>query len=117
MVKMSYKGSIKYLKNEVVVVLDETNNVVNFFVKNFEHNDVECHQVLKDYIDTFSGDRLMQKACECWSYLWSDLALLEEHSFLQTYPLEFWDDIVIPITKYDGTPKNIITRVKKTVSK
>ena len=62
MVEILYLGDFKCLSaSGYEVLLDETNDVVNVFYKNIKFNEVECFQIHKSYINTFSGNSLYYK--------------------------------------------------------
>ena len=97
-VDFKYLGTFKNNGNEYVVVEDTTNNVVNIFYDSIEYNDVECYQIDKVYINSFKAKDLFRRTKKCWKDLiYRSDEYVENHAMLQTFPNEFWDDIVIPI--------------------
>lgn len=107
-IKMVCMGIIRFVDHEVIVSLDETNSLVNYFIKSADGTDVECYQVKKSYMESFQGEKFMKKAIQCWMHMWSDVKKIQKHAFLQTFPLGFWDDIVVPMTKCDENSKAIL---------
>lgn len=112
MVTLESRGIIRFLRYDVVVAIDKAHDCVDYFVKNMFDQKVECYHISEDYINTFPGDEFMTRASECWTHICDEDVLSEEHGWLETLCLEFWDDIVVPMKKCYN-----VTIIGKNVSK
>lgn len=99
----NYIGKITLGKNSYEVVEDDVNNVVNLFYKNRNKGDVECWSFKREDVDIVIGKTLLEKTKKHWINVLDCgtrmLEILDIKPFLQTFPIDFWDDVITPLKK------------------
>ena len=97
-VNFKYLGTFKNNGNEYVVAQDTTNNIINIYFNSVMYGDVECFSIHKEYIDIFKGKSLLTKTKNCWrDFDNHSMDYIEKHTFLQTFPKGFWNDVIVPM--------------------
>lgn len=101
MIEMIRVGELETKNGLCICFFDNTNRVMNYFIKNEEKHDVECWQIgLDDAEEILPKVNTYEKMKENYSELWSagmvhgglDKA---ELFFLQTFPYGIWEDCVL----------------------
>jgi len=96
-----YVGKIVIRKNTYEVFEDEINNLINLFYKNTSLNDIECWGLQMADIDKTKGQTLLLKTKHHWERIIQQsekmLDFLNLKPFIQTFPTDFWQDVIIPL--------------------
>jgi len=96
--EMNYIGKILNNGLHYEVITDEANDIINIFFKNTKDGDVECWSLKKSSVQQARGKDTLSKTKNYWSELSKySTKKLESIVFLQTFPWEFWADVVLPI--------------------
>lgn len=100
-VEFLYLGKITVNKRHYEVFEDETNNLINLFHKNSNIKDVECWSIKKKHLDNVNGKSLLDKTQKHWSKVIMlnerMLNFLDIKPFIQTFPIDFWNGVIVPL--------------------
>lgn len=109
--EMVYAGSFKTVMGTYEVVEDKTIGIVNLFYRNTKYNEVECFSVASDLIYSVGGLKIIDKAKNYWLGLnklnQKQLNIELENVHVQTFPMGFWEDVVMEIKNGDLKDKEI----------
>lgn len=100
-VLFTYLGKITVEKRHYEVFEDETNGLINLFHKNSNIKDVECWSIKKKHLDNVNGKSLLDKVQKHWSKVINlnerMLDFLDIKPFIQTFPIGFWNSVIVPL--------------------
>jgi len=96
--EMKYIGKILNNGQHYEAISDEANDIINIFYKNIKNGDIECWSLQKAKIQQALGKDILAKTKNYWSELSKySTKKLESMISLQTFPWDFWADVVVPI--------------------
>jgi len=97
-VEFSYIGKMMNNGMYYEVISDDSNDKINLFYKNTREGEVECWSLIKSEVEKTLGKNILDKIKRYWINLSSiNKTKRESLLFLQVFPLEMWNDIIVPI--------------------
>jgi len=97
--EMTYIGKMIINSKHYEVFEDGANNIINIFYKNIKKGDIECWSIKSENVLQTRGKDILTKIQSHWSELFksSTNKLDPEVISLQTFPWDFWADVIVPI--------------------